>query len=94
MTDKRFAGKSVIVTGAGNGLGRTYAEAFAAEGASVTIADIDVTAAHEVACTIEGSLPVGVDVADEVSVATMVTTTVERFGGVDILINNAGLHMG
>ncbi|EFC81341.1 SDR family oxidoreductase [Parafrankia sp. EUN1f] len=94
MTEKRFAGKSVIVTGAGNGLGRAYAEAFAAEGASVTVADIDLSAAREAARAIEGSAPVGVDVADEESVASMVATAVGRFGGVDVLINNAGLHMG
>jgi NAD(P)-dependent dehydrogenase (short-subunit alcohol dehydrogenase family) len=90
----RFAEKSVIVTGAGNGIGLRYAESFAAEGASVTIADIDAPAAAAAARRIDGSQAVTVDVADETSVAQMVAVTVERFGGVDVLVNNAGLHMG
>jgi 3-oxoacyl-[acyl-carrier protein] reductase len=90
----RYAGKSVIVTGAGNGIGLRYASAFAAEGASVTIADIDGAAAAAAAERIGGSLAVKVDVADEASVTGMVAATVERFGGVDVLVNNAGLHMG
>ena len=90
----RFAGKSVIVTGAGNGIGQRYAEAFAGEGAAVTIADIDGAAAEAAAKGIDGALAVAVDVADEPSVAAMVAATVEHFGGVDVLVNNAGLHMG
>jgi 3-oxoacyl-[acyl-carrier protein] reductase len=90
----RFSGKSVIVTGAGNGIGLRYAEAFAAEGASVTIADIDGAAAAAAAKRIDGSLAVTADVADEASVAAMAAAAVERFGGIDVLVNNAGLHMG
>jgi len=91
---RRFTGKSVVITGAGAGIGLGYARAFAAEGALVTIADVDATAATEAAGGIEGALGVVVDVADEVSVAAMVAATSERFGGVDVLVNNAGLHMG
>jgi 3-oxoacyl-[acyl-carrier protein] reductase len=94
MGQRRFEGQSVIVTGAGNGIGSAYAEAFASEGASVTIADIDTTAAEAAAKRIDGSLAVGADVADEASVAAMVAAAVDRFGGVDVLVNNAGLHMG
>jgi NAD(P)-dependent dehydrogenase (short-subunit alcohol dehydrogenase family) len=94
MSEKRFVGKSVIVTGAGNGIGRGYAEAFAREGASVTIADIDQAAADAAAKQVEGSMAVAADVADEASVQEMVAATVDRFGGVDVLVNNAGLHMG
>jgi 3-oxoacyl-[acyl-carrier protein] reductase len=90
----RFAEKSVIITGAGNGIGLRYAEAFAAEGASVTIADIDGAAASAAADAVVGSQAVTVDVADEASVTGMVAAAVERFGGVDVLVNNAGLHMG
>jgi NAD(P)-dependent dehydrogenase (short-subunit alcohol dehydrogenase family) len=90
----RFSGKSVIVTGAGNGIGLRYAEAFAAAGASVTIADIDGAAAAAAAKRIDGSLAVTADVADEGSVAAMVAAAAERFGGIDVLVNNAGLHMG
>jgi 3-oxoacyl-[acyl-carrier protein] reductase len=94
MGQGRFAGRSVIVTGAANGIGLRYAEAFAGEGASVTIADIDGEAAEVAAKRIDGSLAVTVDVADEPSVAAMVAAAAERFGGVDVLVNNAGLHMG
>jgi 3-oxoacyl-[acyl-carrier protein] reductase len=90
----RFAEKSVVVTGAGNGIGLRYAEAFAAEGAAVTIADIDGDAAVAAAKRIGGSQAVTVDVADEASVADMVAAAVDLFGGVDVLVNNAGLHMG
>jgi 3-oxoacyl-[acyl-carrier protein] reductase len=94
MGQRRFERKSVIVTGAGNGIGFAYAQAFANEGASVTIVDIDAAAAEAAAKLIDGSLAVGADVADEASVAAMVAAAVDRFGGVDVLVNNAGLHMG
>ena len=94
MVQRRFAGKSVIVTGGGNGIGFRYAEAFAAEGASVTIADIDGEAARAAAKRIDGSQAVALDVVDEPAVAAMVAAAVDRFGGVDVLVNNAGLHMG
>jgi NAD(P)-dependent dehydrogenase (short-subunit alcohol dehydrogenase family) len=91
---RRYEGKSVLVTGAAQGIGRAYAGAFAAEGAAVTIADIDGDGARAAAKEIEGSLAVEADVGDEASVAAMVGACTERFGGVDVLVNNAGLHMG
>ncbi|HVM64306.1 MAG TPA: SDR family oxidoreductase [Acidimicrobiales bacterium] len=84
----------MLVTGAAQGIGRAYASAFAAEGASVTVADIDGDLARAAAKGIDGSLAVEVDVADEASVVAMVGACVDRFGGVDVLVNNAGLHMG
>jgi 3-oxoacyl-[acyl-carrier protein] reductase len=93
-----FDGKVVIVTGGGQGIGEAYARAFAVEQASVVIADVagDAAAAVAGALTAAGgqSMSVTVDVADELSVEQMVQATTDRFGGVDILINNAGLHMG
>jgi NAD(P)-dependent dehydrogenase (short-subunit alcohol dehydrogenase family) len=101
MTGTRFTGRVAIVTGGAQGIGRAYAEAFAAEGASVVVADIEGGAALAAAGEIEasgaapaGALGVAADVADEDSVRAMVDACVKRFGGVDILVNNAGLHMG
>src|SRR5438132_1929711 len=94
MIGARYTGKSVIVTGAGNGIGRRYAEAFAAEGAFVAIADIDEAAARAAAATVPGALGIEVDVADEDAVRAMVAAAVDAFGGVDVLVNNAGLHLG
>ncbi len=94
MGSSRFVGKSVIVTGAAQGIGLAYARGFASEGASVTIADIDGARAAGAAAEIDGSLAVTVDVADDASVVAMVAAATERFGGVDVLVNNAGLHMG
>jgi 3-oxoacyl-[acyl-carrier protein] reductase len=98
MTVPRFAERVALVTGGAQGIGRAYAEAFAAEGASVVVADIAGDAALAAAKEIESSggpaLGVAADVAEEDSVRAMVAACVERFGGVDILVNNAGLHMG
>ncbi|HTK09239.1 MAG TPA: 3-oxoacyl-ACP reductase family protein [Ktedonobacteraceae bacterium] len=92
----KLTGKTAIVTGAANGIGRGIAEAFAAEGADVAIADI-VTAeqAQPVLDAIrqlgQKALFVRTDVADEQQVRTLVETTIETFGHVDILVNNAGI---
>jgi len=98
VTQSRFAGQVAIITGGAQGIGQAYAEAFAAEGASVVIADIAAEAAAAAAAAIEAgggqALGIGADVADEDSVRDMVAACLERFGGVDILVNNAGLHMG
>lgn len=84
-----------IVTGGGHGLGRSYAERLARDGARTVIADIDEAAAQRVAKSLvqDGyeSLGVGVDVGDEESVRGMVRAAVEQFGRVDILVNNAAV---
>ena len=88
----RLADKIAIVTGAASGFGRGIAEAFAAEGARVVVADIDVARADEVAATIgNGALSVGIDVSKKDDVTRLVETTVDAFGGLDIVVNNAGV---
>ena len=92
---KRFAGKVAIVTGAGKGIGRASAVAFADEGAAVTIADIDRAAGEETRQLIADkggrALFVEGDIADESYVKRVVAETVAEFGGIDVLHNNAGV---
>ena len=86
----RLENKTAIVTGAGSGFGAGIARKFAAEGAQVMVADIDGSAAKEVADEIGGQAH-AVDVANGEDVAKMVDAAFAAFGHVDILINNAGI---
>ena len=93
---ERFAGRTAIITGAGiGGLGAAYADALAAGGASVVVADIrgpeaEATAEAVIAAGGE-AMAVEADVTDEASVDAMVEATIDRFGRIDILINNAAV---
>jgi NAD(P)-dependent dehydrogenase (short-subunit alcohol dehydrogenase family) len=86
----RLEGKVCVITGAGGGMGADAAVRFTEEGALVVVADVDGATAEQVAAEV-GGLPVQVDVSDEASVEAMYAAAVERFGGIDVLYNNAGI---
>lgn len=82
-----------VITGAARGFGKGFAEALAAQGARVVIADIDGAEAERTATAIGANAePLTLDVADEAAVLAAMTDVGERHGGIDILINNAGIH--
>jgi D-sorbitol dehydrogenase (acceptor) len=91
----RLEGKVAAITGAGSGMGKAIAHAFAREGAKVVVADLNRAAAEQVADDIGGAggeaVAVEVDVRDQAQAQAMVDAAVEFFGGLDILVNNAGV---
>ena len=88
---KRLDGKVCVITGAAGGMGREAALLFCSEGAKVCAADVDGEAAERVADSAGDAFAVQVDVADESSVRAMYAETVGRYGGIDVLYNNAGI---
>ncbi|MFJ1456222.1 SDR family oxidoreductase [Nocardia wallacei] len=92
----RFTGRSAIVTGAAQGIGAAYAQALAAEGARVVVADLNAEKGEAVAkqITADGGTAVfhTVDVADPESATALAEFTVEKFGGIDHLVNNAAIY--
>jgi NAD(P)-dependent dehydrogenase (short-subunit alcohol dehydrogenase family) len=92
---RSMKGKTALVTGAGMGIGRAIALAFANEGANVVVADIDVDAGNETASLVGKSskgLFMICDVSKEADVKAVVEATIKEFGGLDYACNNAGIH--
>ncbi|MBO5891375.1 MAG: SDR family NAD(P)-dependent oxidoreductase [Oscillospiraceae bacterium] len=88
----RLAGKITIVTGAAQGFGKGIAEELYAEGATIIIADMNQPLAESVAKEMgDRAYAIAVNVSDEESVANLVAQTVEKFGGLDIMVANAGV---
>lgn len=93
---KPLSGKVAVVTGAGSGIGRAIAERFRREGAVVAVADIDLDGARAVTDMLgspDDTIAVHADVSDEEAVAAALDEVVTRFGGIDIIVNNAGLSI-
>jgi NAD(P)-dependent dehydrogenase (short-subunit alcohol dehydrogenase family) len=96
MTERRFAGKVAFVTGAGSGIGRATARAFAAEGADLVLADIDAAGNEETAQIVAEHggrvLAEKCDVTSSSDIKTLIERTVREFGRLDVAFNNAGIE--
>jgi len=91
--ERRLEGRVVVLTGGAGLLGRNHSVALARAGARVVVADIDRARAAEVAGGLppEQGMAVGVDITSQSSVKNMIRCVVDRFGGIDALVNNAAL---
>ncbi len=98
MYEKELEGKVAIVTGGASGIGRAVVHALAKEGAKVTIADMNLESAEEVAGDVVraggSSIAIKTDVSSSKDVASMVQETLGKFGVIDILVNTAGIGAG
>jgi NAD(P)-dependent dehydrogenase (short-subunit alcohol dehydrogenase family) len=93
---KRLASRVALVTGGGSGIGRATVEALVRDGAAVVIADRNLVAAQELAAALGGAdiaVAVEADVTSEVEIKAMVAQACLAFGGVDLVVNNAGLSL-
>lgn len=88
-------GKTIVITGSGGGFGRLVAQKTAAMGARVVVSDIDAAAADETLGLVTGAggegLAIGADVADRADMAALAAAAVDRFGAIDVMVNNAGV---
>src|SRR5438876_11034662 len=87
----RLDGKVAVITGGAGGMGREAALLFCAEGARVCVADVDRQRGEETAADAGAAFFFEVDVADPFSVEAMYKAAADRFGGIDVLYNNAGI---
>jgi NAD(P)-dependent dehydrogenase (short-subunit alcohol dehydrogenase family) len=90
----RLDGKTCVITGAGGGMGADAAVLFSEEGAQVCVADVNLEAAEQIASQAREAFAVQVDVSDEASVRAMYRAAADRYGGIDVLYNNAGISPG
>jgi NAD(P)-dependent dehydrogenase (short-subunit alcohol dehydrogenase family) len=91
-TSGKLAGKAAIVTGGARGIGEAIVRRYVAEGARVAIADVDTRAAEDLAAELgEAAFALRLDVTDPASITAMVGAVAARFGGIDILVNNAAI---
>jgi NAD(P)-dependent dehydrogenase (short-subunit alcohol dehydrogenase family) len=93
MTSIDLTGRVALVTGGAQGLGEGMARALAGAGARVMIADVDEAGAETAASLGEGHAYVRLDVTDEAGWESAVTATVDQLGGLDVLVNNAGIEI-
>ena len=88
---QKLDGRVAVVTGAGAGLGAAIARRFGEEGARVVVSDINADAAKSVAYSIDGAIACTTDVTDEAQVQQLIADTQEHFGGLHIMVPNAGV---
>ncbi len=86
-----FTDKSVVVTGAANGIGAACARRFAEQGASVVLVDREADAVTEVAASLPSAIAVPVDLTESDAPTTIVTAALDTFGRIDVLVNGAGI---
>ena len=89
----RLKGRKAIITGAAAGIGFETARRFAAEGAQVVLSDIDSMAVDAAAGEIVGAIAIAADVTDQGQIDRMISGAIEAFGGLDIIVNKAGIPM-
>jgi meso-butanediol dehydrogenase/(S,S)-butanediol dehydrogenase/diacetyl reductase len=88
----RLDGKTCLITGAGRGIGAAIAQRLAGDGANVAVVDLDADSAEQVAGTLEDrGIGIGADVTDRAAIHDAIAQTVERFGRLDVMFNNAGI---
>ncbi len=85
-----FDGKTVIITGGSKGIGKAMAKKFSEYGANVVVADLDEEKGKKLASEIDGVF-IGCDVSEKEQVDELVDKTVEKFGSLDVIVNNAGI---